>query len=155
MLVGIFEDYKDNKIKKINKTAFEMTSIIPVFGFVALIGGYFLVPLIMRIVYGLDLNLYLTEFCIVILGCTFYTISSILSLILISARKIIPQLIYNVSLAFFSYILCYFLVKNYSLQEVVYSYIIIMLIRFVIYILIILFMKENKYEKKNFALTSK
>ena len=155
MLVGISEDYKDNKIEKIKKTAFKMTSIILAFGIVALIGGYFLGPLIMRIVYGLDLNLYLTEFCIMILGCTFYTVSSILSLILISARKIMPQLIYNVSLAVFSYILCYFLVKNYSLQGAVYSYIIIMFIRFIIYVLMILFMKENKNEKKSFTLISK
>ena len=109
----------------------------------------------MRIVYGLDLNLYLTEFCIMILGYTFYTISSILPLILISTRKIMPQLIYNVSLAFFSYILYYFLIKKYLLQGTVYSYIIIMFIRLVIYILMILFMKENKNEKKCFVLTSK
>lgn len=154
MLVGISEDYKSGRTKKIKQTSFKITGIILLFGIIALIGGYLLGPFVMRVVYGLDLNIYLAEFCIMIVGCTFYTVSSILSTILVSTRNLLPQLVYNVLLSIFSYILCYFLVKNYSLQGAVYSYIIIMFIRFIIYVLMILFMKENKNEKKSFTLIS-
>jgi len=155
MLVGIAEDYTNKKIKKIKNTSFKITGILLIFGVIILICGYFLGTPLMKLVYGFDLNPYLKEFCLMIIGCTFYTISSILSMILISTRNLIPQLIYNIVLSIISYILCFTLIKNYSLQGAVYSYIIIMFIRFIIYIIMILFIKEKNNEKESLTFTCK
>lgn len=153
MLVGISEDYASGKVKKIKHTSYKITGILLIFGIIILVCGYLLGTPVMKLIYAFNLKPYLKEFCLMILGCTFYTISSILSMILISTRKLIPQLFYNIILAIISYILCLFLIKNYSLTGAIYSYVTIMFIRFIIYVIMILFMKEKNNEKESLTLT--
>ena len=153
LLVGISEDYEHCRIKNIKRTCFKIVGILLLFGILILGGGYLLGIPVMKLVYDFDLALYLSDFMLMIIGCTFYTISSVLSLILISTRKLMSQLIFNIVLTMFAYLLCYFLIQNYVIHGGVLAYLIVMFIRSFVYILMIVFMKEKKNEEKK-SLTS-
>lgn len=155
MLVGISENYANGEIKKIKKISFKIVGILLIFGIIICTCGYFLGTPIMNIIYNFNLKPYLSDFCFMIIGCTFYTISSILSLILISTRNLIPQLILNILIAIGANILSIFLINNYLITGAVYSYLIIMIVRFVIYIIMIIFIKEKNNEKKSLTRLNK
>ena len=148
ILVNISVDFSNNEMKKIKKSSFKIIIVLLVFGLLLMLGGYIFGPILYKIIYNFDLNEYMKEFLIIMLGCTFYTISTILSMIFITLRKLKSQLVYNIILSIAAYILCVWFVKNYGITGGVYSYAITMFIRFIIYLIMLLNVKEEKKNEK-------
>lgn len=148
MLVNISKDFADNKINNIKNLSNKIIFIMMIFGIVACVCGFLLGVPILKLVYSFDISDYIICFVLIILGCTFYTISMVLSMILITVRKLKVQLFVNVFLSLFSYVLCTILIKQYSINGGVYAYLIIMFLRFMIYVIMINLLKEAKNGKK-------
>lgn len=156
ILVNISNYFSENKLKKIKTTANKIILVLMLFGLFGCIGGYLLGTPILKIIYAFDLNSYMKEFILIIIGCTFYTISSVLSMILITTRKLVSQLIFNVILGIISFGICVFFIKEYGVTGGAYSYILIMLVRFIGYTIFINMLGRCKYEKeKNITRISK
>lgn len=156
ILVNISNYFSENKLKKIKTTANKIILVLMLFGLFGCIGGYLLGTPILKIIYAFDLNSYMKEFILIIIGCTFYTISSVLSMILITTRKLVSQLIFNVILGIISFGICVLFIKEYGVTGGAYSYILIMLVRFIGYTIFINMLGRCKYEKeKNITCISK
>lgn len=148
LLVNISKDFAENKIYNIKKVSNKIIIILFIFGVIACLGGYLLGGPVLQLIYDFDIKNYMFVFLLIIIGCTFYTISTVLSMILITTRKLISQFVFNAVLAIFSYILCVVLIKAYSIQGGIYAYLIIMFLRFIIYVIMINLLKESKDEEK-------
>lgn len=148
ILVDISNNYKTGKIKRIKRISINIIFIILLFGFVGLIFAYFLgIPLYQWIL-KFDLSLYLKDLIIIIWGCVFYTISIVLTSILITFRKLISQLIINLIIFIVSFPVCYMLIKNYNIYGASWAFTLIMFIKCVFYIVLIICIREDNYEKK-------
>lgn len=148
LLVNISNDYASGNIKNIKSKSNKIILTLLIFGIIACIGGYFLGRPVLKLIYQYDIKNYIFEFLLIIIGCTFYTISTVLSMILISTRKLISQLVFNLVLSVFSYILCLFLIKNYSVSGGIYAYLITMTLRFIVYTIMINTIRGGNCEKK-------
>lgn len=148
LLVNFSKDYADGRNNLIRKKSNKIVLILLLFGLVASIGGYLLGTPVLKIIYDFDLKNYMFGFILIIIGCTFYTISTVLSMVLITTRKLIPQLVFNVLLSIFAYVLCTVLIKNQDINGAIYSYLIIMLIRFIVYVIMVNLLKESKNEEE-------
>lgn len=156
LLVSISKDFANNKIKNIKKVSNKIILVLLLFGLMGCIGGYLLGGPVLKLIYDFNIESYMFGFILIIIGCTFYTISTVLCSILITTRKLVSQLIFNVILAIISYVLCVVLIKQYSILGGIYAYLLIMIIRFVIYFILINTLKEKNYEKrKSSSCTSK
>lgn len=148
LVVGLSKDFAEGQINHIKTVANKISLIMIGFGVIACIGAYFLGVPVLKLIYNFDLTPYLIGFELMIIGCVFYTISTIHCTILITARKLMSQLILNALLAIFSYGLCVILIKSDGINGGIYAYLITMLIRFIIYMLMVNMLKENKNEKE-------
>ncbi len=151
LLVNISKDFAENKINNIKRISNRIIFILLGFGIITCLGGYILGRPVFQLIYNFDIKNYMFAFLLIIVGCTFYTISTVLSMILITTRKLISQLVLNVILAIFSYVLCVILIKNYSIQGGIYAYLITMFLRFIIYVFMVNLLKEKKNEEKTSA----
>lgn len=143
-LIIKLKDYWSKKDKdSFNNIVVKTTLAITGIGILSLIGAYFLGVPVLNLLYGLTLDKYLLSLLIILLGTTFYALSAFLSNCLIVFRKTKIQLIIYLFVAIFGIIISRILVNSYSFNGGVYSYLIIMLTLFIIYILAFIFINKN------------
>lgn len=147
IIVNIAEKYNNNKINEIIKTIRKVVLIVFGLGIVTLIGTYFLGVPILNIIYGLDFSAYKGYLLIIIVGAVLYTITAIISMLLIAMRKIKIQFYISAIHSICAYFIADFMVKNYMIAGGIYSYLIIMSSRFIIYIIFVsIIFRNNKIQ---------
>lgn len=148
LLVDISKNYKNGKIKQIKHISYKIILIILLCGILGATIAYFIGNPIYKIIFNFELSNYMKEFIVIIFGCVFYTITMVLTSILITTRNLVSQVILNLILLILAYIICNILIQRYGITGASYSYLIIMFIRTIIYIIFIKMIKEDKNEKK-------
>ena len=120
-----------NKFKESIKKLFTYTIIISI---ICIILAYLIGIPVLNIIYNLDLNNYKYHLLIIMIGSSFYALNNLLNVVYTIKRKTKYQfIIYLISIVL-SLIITYFLIKNYELLGGVISYLIIMLMLFIFYI---------------------
>lgn len=148
LLVDISKYYKNGDIKQIKKISYKIISIIFLVGVIGVMLAILIGNPIYKLVFNFNLSSYMKEFIIIIFGCIFYTITMVLTSILITTRNLFSQLICNFMLLFISYVICNIFIKKYGIIGAAYAYLITMFIRFIIYTYFVIKIKEGKNEKK-------
>lgn len=120
-----------SKLKKIILKSLGVTTALGIF---ALLAAYFLGIPILELVYGISLSNYKTGFIIIMLGAVLYGMSSILSNILIAMRHLNTQLVIYIIVSIFITVVEYFLIHSYGVLGACYSYFIMTLIIFILFL---------------------
>lgn len=141
------ENRSYNNLKKIS---IKLVSITCILGIVILILAYFLEVPVLEMVYAIPLKEYLISMMIIIVGSIFYTISFILSTILIAMRKTLSQAIIYGIISIISTIIAYYFINKYSILGAGITYLISMILIFILFIFVLIInMKKNKKEWSN------
>ena len=100
----------------------------------------------MGLIYNLDLSQYTIPLTIILIASTFYTMAGILSPILITMRYNFIQFVVYGIIAVFEWILSQILVSNFGFYGAVWSYIIKMIVYFVVFYIVamVVINKNNK-----------
>ena len=126
-------------------------------GIISILLAYFFGIMVLNFLYGLDLSKYLISLIIILIGTTFYALSLFLSNCLIIFRKTKVQLtIYSITVIL-GIIISRLLVSKYAFTGGIYSYLLIMLLLFIMYIVTFIFTNNKttnwkgreKDERKN------
>lgn len=133
LLVNISDNLKNQNFAHLFKIVKKLFIIVFVFGIICSIGAYILGIPFLQILYGIDLNKQSLNLFLIIVGSTFYSLAIISSNILIAMRKNLAQIIILVICSICSYILCIILINKYLMFGAAISYMISMLIQFILY----------------------
>ncbi len=148
-LLPLKSSLKESKNKFLKITIALVISII-VIGIISLIFIYLFGIPILNILYGLNLNDYLNDLLLIIIGATLYEITVVLSTSLITMRSTLSQLIVFIIVSIFAFLSSSILVRKYAIQGAVYSYLISMLLLLILYIIIFTSVyKKRKEVSKN------
>ena len=98
--------------------------------------AYFFGIPILELIYEIQLSSYKIGFIVILVGAVLYGMSSILSNILIAMRHLNAQLIVYIAVSVIITIIEYFLIKKYGVIGACYSYLIMTLIIFLLFLLI-------------------
>lgn len=131
-----------NKLKFdniIRKTIFAIIGV----GLISVILAYFFGIMVLNFLYNLDLSDYLLSLIVILIGTTFYALSAYLSNCLIIFRKTRVQLFAYLIVAIYGIVISRFLVSKYSFIGGIYSYLLIMLLLFIIYMVIFIFINNK------------
>lgn len=115
----------------VKKTSFAIIGV----GLISVVLAYFFGIMVLNFLYNLELNNYLLSLIIILIGTTFYALSAYLSNCLIIFRKTKIQLFIYLVVAIFGIVISRVLVRKYSFIGGIYSYLLIMLLLFIIYII--------------------
>lgn len=115
-----------------------------IIGLVVLIIAYFLGIPVLNILYNLNLNIYLVDFIIILVGAILYGISLIISTALTTMRKTFVQLIIYFITSIFSYFISIKLMKMYEIRGAAWAYLLTMLLLAILYIIIYIYMIRKK-----------
>ncbi len=149
-LVKIAENIKENKINNLKKLLLKLSLAIIILGLVCIIGGWLLGIPILELLYDVDLGKQKINFIIILIGSIFYALSVLLYSVLIAMRKSKMQLLSLVIDSILGIIICYWLIGEYELFGASLSYLLIMLIQFLLYYLLIIYYFKKfgvKHEK--------
>ena len=148
VITSLKQHYIDNNNKQFTKLALKIISYTAIIGIGCIILANFFGIIFFKIVYGLDLSKYKISLLIIIFGATLYTISSVFSNCLLILRETkIQVLIYTIACCV-AYISSSILVEKYRIDGGAYSYIIMMTVLLIIYIITFIF-KVKKWKTHN------
>ena len=147
-LVKMKKMYTDKNYQKLKKIIFMMILIIVIVGIIIVIIGSIIGIPFLNFVYNINLNEYHTSFIIILIGSIFYAIISLLTTIYIAIRKNKFQNIVFIIFSVISTIFAYIMIKEYEILGASISYLILMTIIFIVYLIPLHnFLSEKK--KKN------
>ena len=121
-----------NKFKESIKKLFSYTIIISI---ICIVIAYLIGIPVLNIIYNLKLDNYKYHLLIIMIGSSFYALNNLLNVVYTIKRKTKYQFIIYLVSIILSFIITYFLIKNYELLGGVISYLIIMLMVFILYII--------------------
>ena len=148
VITSLKQHYIDNNNKQFTKLALKIISYTAIIGIGCIILANFFGIIFFKIVYGLDLSKYKISLLIIIFGATLYTISSVFFFFLLIMRETkIQVLIYTIACCV-AYISSSILVEKYRIDGGAYSYIIMMTVLLIIYIITFIF-KVKKWKTHN------
>lgn len=127
--------YKKRDLKSLNKLILKLVIYILAFGTISSILAYFLGVQVLGLIYGLDLSLYRVGLLIIVIASTLYTIGVIYSSVLTTVRETFSQFIIYIFMAIFAYAIANILTKNLAIDGAVWSYLGIMAMQFLIYVI--------------------
>ena len=133
ILVQIAKYYNQKKYNEIQKLLFKIFGIMLLIGVFAIIGCYLLGIPLLNFIYNLDLEKYKVSLLIIIIGSIIYAMTATISSILVAMRKIKSQVVGNLIVVLFAFLICDKLVFNYNIFGGALAYTILILIRFLIY----------------------
>lgn len=143
--------YRDlGETKKYNSLVYRIIVSILIIGLLFVLGAYFFGIRILEFMYGFHLEKYLFSLIITIIGTILYTISVVLSNSLIVLRKTKIQLFIFSLVSLVGFLISRLLVKMYSFNGGVYSYLFIMIFLvslYIIYYFYIVKIKKIIYKK--------
>ncbi|MBR3133521.1 MAG: hypothetical protein IKG42_05625 [Clostridia bacterium] len=131
----IIKLYKEKNLKDFKIILFKIIGVILCCGIIATIVGYFLGTFLLGIVYGINLENYKLALSIIIIASTLYTLGTVLSSILTTVRKIIPQFLIYIFITVFAYMVSDILTKVNSINGAIISYFAIMAVYSLLYAL--------------------
>ena len=138
ILIQIANLYNDKKVKDIFKLFKKIILIIFLIGIFGLFVAYFLGIPFLNIIYSSNFDKYKLELMIIIIGSIFYAISMICSSFLTSIRKISIQLYMNIIFTVLAFIISFPLVKIFGITGGAISYLAVMFIRMLCYMIMTL-----------------
>lgn len=146
-LTKISDNIKNKKYYDLKKMIIYLISIILVLGIFVVIVAYFLEMPVLQIIYNVELQPYFISMIIIVVGSIFYSISTILSAILIAMRKTVGQAILYSGMAILATILSYTLIQKYQIAGASITYFIIMTIISILFLIYVIYaMKKYKSE---------
>ncbi len=135
-LTTITNCIQNNDYKALKRIILKFLGVITIFGgFIILMAYFFGIP-ILELIYEIQLSSYKIGFIVILVGAVLYGMSSILSNILIAMRHLNAQLIVYIAVSVIITIIEYFLIKKYGVIGACYSYLIMTLIIFLLFLLI-------------------
>lgn len=139
---------KENDYKGIRKITFLLLGLILAIGIFVFIIAYFLEAPILGFIYGIDLQPYFVSMMIIIVGSFFYSMSSILSTILIAMRNTRVQALIYLLVSIFATIASYTLVKKIQIQGASITYFLTMLLLTICFIICVIYKINKKLKEK-------
>lgn len=146
-LTKLSESIKNKEFLSLKKIILSLISIIFILGILVIIVAFFLEMPVLEIIYGIDLKLYFVSMMIIIIGSVLYSLSSILSAILIAMRKTRGQAIMYFITAVIATLLSYKLVGIYTIKGASITYFITMLIITILFLVYVIY-NLKKYKKE-------
>lgn len=145
-IVSIAEKYNENKIKELSKLLFKVFGIMFLIGVAVFVVCFFIGIPLLNLIYGINLDKYKTSLLIIIVGSVFYAVTAGISTTLVAMRIIKIQVIGNLIVILFAFMSCNYLVENYGVLGASMTYMLLILVRFIIYVVIMIFslMKRKK-----------
>lgn len=141
-LISLKEKYHKGK-KEFFKITMELSLAIIVLGIFATIAAYLFGIPILSFLYNINLNDYLLELVLVIIGATFYEVSVIFSTSLITMRSTFSQLIIFVVVSILSYFSANYFVLKLEIFGAIISYMVMMFILMILYFVVFLFILKR------------
>ena len=146
-LTKISDSIKNKKYYDLRKMIWYLTCIIFVLGVIVVGVAYFLEMPVLQIIYNVELQPYFISMIIIVIGSIFYSLSTILSAILIAMRKTVGQAILYLVIAIISTILSYILVQKYQISGASVTYFITMTIISILFFIYVMY-SMKKYKKE-------
>lgn len=146
-LTKISEDIESKKYKSLKSIIKKLVIMIIILGILVTLVASFLEVPVLELVYGIELNNYFESMMVIIVGSILYSLSTILSAILIAMRKTSYQAIIYTITSVIATIMSYKLVEKMQIKGASITYFITMLIvctAFLIYTTI----NMKKYKKE-------
>lgn len=122
LLTKIANFIKNTNYKELKSIIIKIISIISILGMAVFVIAYVLEVPVLQIVYGIELKPYFVPMMIIIVGSIFYSISIILSAILIAMRKTLAQAIIYGICSIAASVLSYKLVEKFAIQGASITY---------------------------------
>lgn len=126
--------YLKEEKSKFFKTTIFLSLIILLLGIIATVVAYFLGIPFLNLIYNINLNDYVLNLLIIIIGATLYGITTIISTSLTTMRSTLSQLIVFIIVSIFSGVMSNVLVKRFLILGATYSYLFTMILLIVLYI---------------------
>lgn len=133
ILTQLMKAYNLKNIRLFTKMIKKYIAIIFFFGLICLVVAFFLGIPVLNLVYGIELNEYRTELCIIIFGAIFYSGSTFLSSVLTTARFTFEQFLVSVLCSVIAFVVSPILIDKVLLFGAAVSYFLVMLIQFIGY----------------------
>lgn len=135
-LTTITNCIQNNDYKALKRIILKFLGVITIFGgFIILMAYFFGIP-ILELIYEIQLSSYKIGFIVILVGAVLYGMSSILSNILIAMRHLNVQLTIYIAVSVIITVIEYFLIKKCGVIGACYSYLIMTLIIFLLFLLI-------------------
>lgn len=135
-LTTITNYIQNNDYKALKRIILKFLGVITIFGgFIILMAYFFGIP-ILELIYEIQLSSYKIGFIVILVGAVLYGMSSILSNILIAMRHLNVQLTIYIAVSVIITVIEYFLIKKCGVIGACYSYLIMTLIIFLLFLLI-------------------
>lgn len=144
VIINLKNSYVKKDKKDFLEKVYRIVGITLIIGFLAIVLAFFFGIPLLNLLYGLNLNAYLYDLIIILIGATLYTVSSVFSNAMIILRKTKIQLLIYFITSVLAFIISLFLVKEYFFTGAIYSYLIIMLILLTGYIISFLILVNKK-----------
>ena len=139
---------KENK-KDFLKLTILLSIAIAIVGTIFLIFMYFFGTSLLKILYNVELNMYLNALVIIIIGGIFYGVSLLLSTSLTTMRSTFSQLLVFIIVTMFSYFIANYLVSKNEILGASYAYMYSMLLLLILYIITFSYvLKKYRGDKK-------
>ena len=139
---------KENK-KDFLKLTILLSIAIAIVGTIFLIFMYFFGTSLLKILYNVELNMYLNALVIIIIGGIFYGVSLLLSTSLTTLRSTFSQLLVFIIVTMFSYFIANYLVSKNEILGASYAYMYSMLLLLILYIITFSYvLKKYRGDKK-------
>lgn len=109
--------------------------IILIFGLICLLLAYFFGIPLLNLLYGVHIDSYKKELCLIILGAICYSFSTFLSAVLTTVRYTFVQFIISVICSVFGLVVSPILITQMSISGAALSYLCIMCLQFIMYMI--------------------
>lgn len=146
-LIKLSECIKDKKYIEFKSIIKKLIMIIGVLGIIVIFGAYILEMPALKLIYGVELSPYFNGMMIIIIGSVLYSLSTILSAILIAMRKTVGQAIIYAITAIFTTIMSYILVQKYQIFGASMTYFITMVSTAILFFIYLCY-GIKKYKKE-------
>lgn len=143
--VVMLKESLEKEKKEFVKLTINISLVMLAAGLFCCFVAYFIGIPILELLYGINLNKYLIDLTIILLGATFYAISVVISTSLITMRKTFNQFVIFVICSLFTTIISYILITKFNVFGATLSYTITMTILLILYI-IVFFRNVRRYE---------
>lgn len=125
-----------NKVQLV-KLVIKICVVILLFGIFAIGVAYFVGIPLLELVYGIELNNQLLNLIIIFIGAIFYSFAIIIAAVIIALRNILEQVIIFIINAVSAYFITNWLVANNLIFGASLSYLLVMIIQFILYVIIL------------------
>ncbi len=140
--------FNELKKKEFNFLIAKLVLITIGLGIVCLVGAFLLGIPVLSLVYGVDLTSYKVDLLIIITGAIFYSMSIIFSAALTTVRYTFVQFVIYLITSVVGLVIAPMLIKNYGVHGATYTYFLIMISQFILYIIFYIALQKRLFNKK-------